>query len=93
MHTTILQLPNSIIQVQCSISPTLLYKPSSSGLEIGLEQVSYTVNEDDGTLTVCAEITSGELNRESVISFEMSTQPDVPLSAEVPGTFSDSIDT
>ena len=36
--------------------------------EIGLQQTVYGVNESDGTLTVCAEINSGELDREVAVN-------------------------
>ena len=38
-------------------------------VEIGLQQTTYTISEDDGTLTICAQITIGELEREVVVNF------------------------
>ena len=37
-------------------------------IEIGLQQTLYTVNESDGILTVCAQINSGELEREVAVN-------------------------
>ena len=51
------------------------YKYSCANLfpvvEIGLQQVLYTVSEDGGALTVCAQINMGELER--VVSLNLTS--------------------
>ena len=52
-------------------------------MTIGLEQPSYTVNEDNGSVMVCAAIVSGTLER--TLTFRLTTQDD---SATSPADFS-----
>ena len=52
-------------------------------MTIGLEQPSYTVNEGDGSVMVCAAIVSGTLER--TLTFRLTTQDD---SATSPADFS-----
>ena len=52
-------------------------------MTIGLEQPSYTVNEGDGSVMVCAAIVSGTLER--TLTFRLTTQDD---SATSPADYS-----
>lgn len=52
-------------------------------MTIGLEQPSYTVNEGDGSVMVCAAIVSGTLDR--TLTFRLTTQDD---SATSPADYS-----
>ena len=52
-------------------------------MTIGLEQPSYTVNEDNGSVMVCAAIVNGTLER--TLTFRLTTQDD---SATSPADFS-----
>ena len=47
----------------------LMIHSLSTAVEIGLQQTTYTISEDDGTLTICAQITTGELERQVVVNF------------------------
>ena len=45
-----------------------------SELTIGFEQSTYTTNELDGTVTVCAEILEGSVQRSVGVSFDFRAQ-------------------
>ena len=50
-------------------SGSLAQSPFSSELTIGFEQNTYTTAEEDGTVTVCAEILEGSVQRSVGVSF------------------------
>ena len=45
---------------------------SLTGVTIGLEEPTYTVNEGDGTIEVCAVLTSGTLDRTVTVTLSTS---------------------
>ena len=46
----------------------------SSELTIGFEQNTYTTTEENGTVTVCAEILEGSVQRSVGVSFTFEAQ-------------------
>ena len=55
----------SILRLDCFI---LMNHSLSTAVEIGLQQTTYTISEDDGTVTICAHVATGELEREVVVN-------------------------
>ena len=64
--------------VTVNVHKTLLF--FNTGISIGFELPRYTVNEGDGSIEVCAVLTSGTLER--TVMFTLSTQDDSATSTD-----------